>query len=208
MEDSKGVDVLENEEQQSEQETSESQREPTSALSEQEYEDITDLVILMDEHDLAEVEFEDKDRRIRLKKQQAEPQHPPAAAGAPSGMAHQPHQPPSPAGGGSAQGAGAPARGDQQEQGGDQETDTRQDEEVDVIKSPLVGTFYRASSPDADPYVEEGDEVDEDTIVCIIEAMKVMNEIKAEKTGTVKRILVNDGEAVDFDEPLFEITTD
>lgn len=205
MVDSEGVDVLENEEQQSEQEHTESDRDPSSALTEEEYEDITDLVILMDEHDLAEVEFEDTDRRIRLKKQQAEqPQNPPAAP-APAPGAHQP-QPGNTGGGG--QGGGAASGAGQQDQQSDQSSGGQQDEDVEVIKSPLVGTFYRASSPEADPYVEEGDEIDDDTVVCIIEAMKVMNEIKAEMSGTVKRILVNDGEAVDFDEPLFEIATD
>ncbi len=205
MVDSEGVDVLENKDRQSEEESTESNKSPSAALTEEEYEDIADLVILMDEHDLAEVEFEDTDRRIRLKKQQpVQQQNAPAAPPAPAPGAH---QPPAGAGGANAQ-SSASAPSEQQTQAGDQQTGTQQDEDVEVIKSPLVGTFYRASSPDADPYVEEGDEIDEDTIVCIIEAMKVMNEIKAEMTGTVKRILVDDGEAVDFDEPLFEIRTD
>jgi acetyl-CoA carboxylase biotin carboxyl carrier protein len=77
-----------------------------------------------------------------------------------------------------------------------------------TIQSPMVGTYYRSSGPDADPYVEEGDSVDNDTVVCIIEAMKVMNEIKAEVTGVVKEILVANGEPVEYGQPLFLIDTD
>ncbi|KPJ61549.1 MAG: hypothetical protein AMS15_05955 [Planctomycetes bacterium DG_23] len=71
------------------------------------------------------------------------------------------------------------------------------------IVSPMVGTFYGAPAPDADPFVEEGDEVDEETVVCIIEAMKVMNEIRAEVSGRIVQSLVSNGEAVEFGQPLF-----
>lgn len=74
-----------------------------------------------------------------------------------------------------------------------------------VIKSPMVGTFYRSSSPDADPFVKPGDVVEADTTVCIIEAMKVMNEIKAETRGRIARVLVENAQAVEFGQPLFEI---
>ena len=71
------------------------------------------------------------------------------------------------------------------------------------IVSPIVGTLYTAPSPNADPFVEVGSEVEEDTVVCIIEAMKVMNEIKSEVKGTIKEILVSDGAAVEYGQPLF-----
>lgn len=74
-----------------------------------------------------------------------------------------------------------------------------------TIDSPIVGTFYAAPSPDADLFVKIGDQVTEDTVVCIVEAMKVMNEIKAEKTGVVKRILAENGSPVEYGQPLFEI---
>ena len=67
----------------------------------------------------------------------------------------------------------------------------------------MVGTFYRAPAPDAPPFVEVGDEVKEDDVVCIIEAMKIMNEIKAEVRGRIKKILVENGEAVEYGQPLF-----
>ncbi len=75
--------------------------------------------------------------------------------------------------------------------------------EEHVVKAPIVGTFYRAPSPDADPFVEVGDSVEEGDVLCIIEAMKLMNEIECETSGTVKEILVEDAEPVEFDQPLF-----
>lgn len=69
--------------------------------------------------------------------------------------------------------------------------------------SPMVGTFYRAQSPDADPFVSAGSRIDEETVVCIIEAMKVMNEVKAECTGEVVQVLVENGEPVEYGQPLF-----
>jgi len=72
-----------------------------------------------------------------------------------------------------------------------------------AIKSPMVGTFYRAANPEAPSYVEEGDAVNKDTTVCMIEAMKVFNEIKAEMEGTIAAILVENGQSVEYGQPLF-----
>ncbi|MCI5779116.1 MAG: acetyl-CoA carboxylase biotin carboxyl carrier protein [Lentisphaeria bacterium] len=72
-----------------------------------------------------------------------------------------------------------------------------------TIDSPLVGSFYRSASPDAKPFVQVGDKVHPDTVLCIIEAMKVMNEVKAEKSGTIKEILVENGQPVEFGQPMF-----
>ena len=73
------------------------------------------------------------------------------------------------------------------------------------IKSPMIGTFYRAPSPESAPYVEVGAEVNADTVVCIIEAMKVMNEIKAETKGVVTQVLVENAKPVEFGQPLFKV---
>ena len=73
------------------------------------------------------------------------------------------------------------------------------------IKSPMIGTFYRAPSPEAANYVEVGSEVNADSVVCIIEAMKVMNEIKAEVKGIITQILVENAKPVEFGQPLFKI---
>jgi acetyl-CoA carboxylase biotin carboxyl carrier protein len=73
------------------------------------------------------------------------------------------------------------------------------------IKSPMIGTFYRAPSPEAASYVEIGSEVNPDTVVCIIEAMKVMNEIKAEAKGVITQVLVENAKPVEFGQPLFKV---
>ena len=73
------------------------------------------------------------------------------------------------------------------------------------IKSPMIGTFYRAPSPESASYVEVGTEVNPDTVVCIIEAMKVMNEIKAEAKGIITQVMVENAKPVEFGQPLFKI---
>jgi acetyl-CoA carboxylase biotin carboxyl carrier protein len=77
--------------------------------------------------------------------------------------------------------------------------------DLKAIVSPMVGTFYQAPSPDSAPYVKEGQEISEETVVCIIEAMKVMNEIKAEVKGVITEVLVENGAAVQFGQPLFRV---
>ena len=81
----------------------------------------------------------------------------------------------------------------------------REKKELIAVRSPLVGTFYRAPSPDEDPFVEVGDEVKTGETLCIIEAMKVMNEITSEIHGTVREILVDNGQPVEYDQKLFLI---
>ncbi len=147
--------------------------------------DVKRLLHLMDLHGLGELELEDEGRRVRLRK---------AGAGDHQGPfpmpAHviAPLPPASAAPASAAAPAGTPAPGG-----------ARGAE----IRSPMVGTFYRASSPEAAPFVEVGDTVGKDTVVCIIEAMKVMNEIKSEVEGEVLAVLAQSGEAVEFDQPLF-----
>lgn len=76
---------------------------------------------------------------------------------------------------------------------------------ADMISSPMVGTFYRASSPEAKPFVEVGHEVSAGDVICIIEAMKMLNQIEADRSGKVTAIHVENGEPVEFDQPLFSI---
>ncbi|MCL6453196.1 MAG: acetyl-CoA carboxylase biotin carboxyl carrier protein [Alicyclobacillus sp.] len=77
--------------------------------------------------------------------------------------------------------------------------------DIEVVASPMVGTFYRAPSPDAPPYVEIGTRVNEKTVVCIVEAMKLMNEIEAETSGVIVDILAENGQLVEYGQPLFKI---
>ncbi|QHE87786.1 acetyl-CoA carboxylase biotin carboxyl carrier protein [Hydrogenophaga sp. BPS33] len=74
-----------------------------------------------------------------------------------------------------------------------------------TVKSPMVGTFYRASSPGAKPFVEVGDTIKEGETICIVEAMKILNEIEADKSGTVTQVLVENGQAVEYGQPMFVI---
>lgn len=78
-------------------------------------------------------------------------------------------------------------------------------DEGDIVRSPMVGTFYRAPSPGAKPFVEEGEGVKSGDTLCIIEAMKILNQIECERAGTVKRILVENGQPVEYNQPLFVI---
>lgn len=80
-----------------------------------------------------------------------------------------------------------------------------EEKKYNEIKSPIVGTFYRSPSPDAEPYVTVGQQVEPDTVVCIVEAMKVMNEIKAEMKGVIRKILVENATPVQFGQALFQV---
>jgi acetyl-CoA carboxylase biotin carboxyl carrier protein len=135
------------------------------------------LVALMEANDLVEVELEEEGKRVRVVRRG------PASAYAAPLVAAQPIAATAPIVPASA----APAK------------ESRGIE----IPSPMVGTFYRSPSPDASPYVEVGDRIGKDTPVCIVEAMKVMNEIKAEVEGEILEILVQNGEPVEFGQPLF-----
>ncbi|MEE2705735.1 MAG: acetyl-CoA carboxylase biotin carboxyl carrier protein [Planctomycetota bacterium] len=140
------------------------------------------LVQLMEEHSLTEVDLEQGEQRIRLRRQgevvQAAP--PPAA---PVAVPAAP-QPPA-----AATSAPAPAV----------------EEKLVTINSPMVGTFYTAANPDAAAYVKVGDHVGPDTTVCIVEAMKVFNEIPAETSGKIVASLVENGDPVEYGQPLFKV---
>lgn len=138
------------------------------------------LVELMNEHELAEIDLRQADQRIRLRKggEVIETTVAPRAAAAPA----------APATGGSAAPAAPPS-----------------DEGLLIVKSPMIGTFYVSSSPDSPPFVKVGDHVGPTSTICLIEAMKVFNEIPAEVSGKVVSVLVANGEPVEFGQPLFKI---
>jgi acetyl-CoA carboxylase biotin carboxyl carrier protein len=145
------------------------------------------LVELMQEFDLAEIDLRQAEQRIRLRKD-VEPMV--VHGGAP--VAAPPHAPPSaPAQHASAATSAAAA--------------PIESASVQYIISPMVGTFYTASSPDSPPFVKVGDQVGPDTVVCIVEAMKVFNEIPAECSGKIAAVLVENGAAVEFGQKLFRV---
>lgn len=98
-----------------------------------------------------------------------------------------------------------PAQQPSSSAGASSQSENKEQPEGQVVKSPIVGTFYRAPSPDADDFVKVGDQVEKGQTLCIIEAMKIMNEIESEFSGEVKKILVENAEAVEFEQPLFVI---
>ncbi len=192
------------------------------------FNEIQDLIKLVSRSNVSEVEIEQNDTKIsirsegaskRKKKGQEEeksseqqqmppfpmpyayPPMPPMGAQQP--MQAPPQQP-------QAQEA-PPAPATQQANGGEQkEKEGKGEEAVDeskyvTVKSPMIGTFYRSSSPDKPPFVNVGDSVKEGDVLCIIEAMKLFNEIEAEQGGKIVKVLVDDASPVEYDQPLFLI---
>jgi acetyl-CoA carboxylase biotin carboxyl carrier protein len=154
--------------------------------------ELRELAELFSEHGFTDFEFENENIRIRLSKMVAAPlvQSVPSVslpATAPVSTTVSPPQAET------AHEAEAVA------------TSAEEDEDLYKITSPIVGTFYRAPAPDKEPYVKEGDRVNENTVVCIVEAMKLMNEIQAEVSGEVVKIYVENGQPVEFGQPLFGI---
>ena len=145
--------------------------------------EIKRILQLMEENKLVEFEYEEEGRKLKLRRSDDRAMPAPVSIAVPAAMALPAAAPAAPAP--AAEGAKA--------------------SDVFEFKSPLVGTFYRSSKPDTDPFVNVGDEVNPEKILCIIEAMKVMNEIKAEMTGVVREVLVKNSQAVEFGETLFLI---
>lgn len=146
---------------------------------------IRELIELMKEHDLSEVDLRHAPRRIRLRRG---PKDGPAMMP----MTAMPAAAPQPA---AASAAAQPAS----------EAPAEDDANTATIVSPMVGTFYAKPKPDADDYVRVGDVVQPDTIVCVVEAMKMFNEIPAGVSGKITQILVKNEEAVDVNKPLFKV---
>lgn len=168
--------------------------------------ELRDLVQLIAEYGLTDFELEREGFRVRLRRDHT-PQTPtPNLSAAPQaqGAATQPHgqapsEAPSAAGQSTAHAVATPHPGAQAEMA------ASEDEGLHIIISPIVGTFYRSASPTSEPFVRLGSHVDPDTVVCIIEAMKLMNEIQAETSGEVVKIYVENGQPVEYGQPLFGI---
>lgn len=155
---------------------------------------VFDLIARFDDSSLTEIKLKDGDFSLQLRKAGAEP--------AVIYQQHQPtHQYPMP--GSHAPAPSAPPAAAEQNSG--RETAAPVESGLEVITSPIVGTFYRAAAPDSPPHVEEGDAVAAGKPLCIIEAMKVMNELEAEFDMEIVRILVENSAMVEFGTPLFEV---
>ena len=148
------------------------------------------LVELMKEYDLTEIDLQQGDTRVQLRRGGEAVAAAPAARPAsviPAAPAAAPEAPrPAPA-------QAAPAKAEE--------------EHIVLIRSPMVGTFYAASDPDSPPYAKVGDPVGPETVVCIVEAMKVFNQIPAEVSGKIVAVLVENGEPVEYGQPMFKVDT-
>lgn len=144
------------------------------------------IIEIMKDHNLAEITIKQGEEELCVKKAQPQITAVPAFGGGMPGALPE---------------AAAPAAGQAQEA-------VSQEEKLAEIKSPLVGTFYAQPSPDSEPYVELGSRVEPDTVVCIIEAMKVMNEIKAEMSGVIVDVVAANGSAVEYGQVLFKVRPD
>jgi len=156
------------------------------------FKDIKKIVELMDEHGLSQFMLEQDETKLELKK---------GGDVDVAAISQLMASAPAPAAASAAAPATAPAGAAPDPEPSGLPAGTEE------ITSPMVGTFYTASAPDADAFVKVGDRVSADTTVCIVEAMKVMNEIQAEIAGEIVEILVENGTAVQFGEPLFRVKT-
>jgi len=156
---------------------------------------IEELIEIMKDNDLVEVEIKHGDDKIFLKRSQPQP-----ALGKAVTVV--------PVVGPSVSAAPVHPNGTQTSAAEVRPSGTQPQQGLVEIKSPLIGTFYATPSPDSKPYVELGSHVDAQTVVCVIEAMKVMNEIKTETSGTIVEILVTNGQAVEYGQVLFRVKPD
>jgi acetyl-CoA carboxylase biotin carboxyl carrier protein len=161
---------------------------------------VKNILDLISESDVNEVSIEEGDFKIKVKKRSGSGYSEPPVLHYQMPQQSQ-HAEPNP--------VAAPASSAVQSK----KDDTEQGEiskEVDgtTVKSPIVGTFYRSPSPESEPFVEVGDRVETGQTLCIVEAMKIMNEIEAEFSGTIQKILADDAQPVEFDQPLFIIKKD
>jgi len=150
---------------------------------------LRELIRMMEEHDLNEVDLQKGDQRCRLRRKLQVP-HPPMMAAYPMAAAPAPAVAPAPAAASESKG-GAPAAAPV--------------ESGLTVKSPTLGTYYSAASPDDEPFVKVGSKVQRDTVVCLVEAMKVYNQVTADVEGTVTEVCVANGDAVEFGQVLFRV---
>ncbi|MCG7897442.1 MAG: acetyl-CoA carboxylase biotin carboxyl carrier protein [Candidatus Thiodiazotropha weberae] len=142
------------------------------------------LIELLEESDVAEIEIHEGEESVRISRNSSTPAPLAAPVAAPAAAAAAPAAP-----------AAAPAV----------ESEPSEEIQGHAVRSPMVGTFYRSPSPGSKPFVEEGQQVSVGDTLCIIEAMKILNQIESDKTGTVRKILVDNGQPVEYNEPLYII---
>ena len=169
-----------------------------------EFKEIQDILKLVNKTDLTEVEIEKKDFKLKIRRKAPESNviyasQPASAIAAPAQLA--PAVMPTL--------AEAPAASEAQAEAAKTEAaPAAPEKDYYTFKSPMIGTFYRSSSPDTDAFVKVGDSVQKGSVLCIVEAMKLFNEIESEVEGKIVKILVENAQPVEYDQPLFLIDTD
>lgn len=168
--------------------------------------ELRELIALLRENGLAELELEREDFRVRLRREGTAVYGDQGATFTLTEMiknqlATDPVSVPAPVSAANS----APSAGIPSHPGAQATTAASADQDLHIIPSPIVGTFYRSPSPSAEPFVKIGSNVEPESVVCIIEAMKVMNEIKAEVRGVIVEVLVENGTPVQFGQPLFRV---
>ena len=152
--------------------------------------EIKELIEILDQSNLTEINIEDnKGSVVNLKKEKETEIITPQVAQQPAQQISQPQAAPQP----------------QSTTQSGEETQESASDNYETINAPMVGTFYKSPSPEEDAYVQVGDKVSNDTTVCILEAMKLFNEIQAETSGEIVEILVEDGQMVEYGQPLFKV---
>ncbi|WP_078597072.1 acetyl-CoA carboxylase biotin carboxyl carrier protein [Evansella clarkii] len=162
--------------------------------------EIRELIKLIDQSSIEEFDFEQNGAKVSMKKQSAGGTVQTAVHSAPAAPAVQADKPETVRENNAAPAVTeAPVKEEQQPS----PADNTRSEELHTITSPMVGTFYQAPSPDSSPYVKTGDKVNEESVVCIVEAMKLMNEIEAEVKGEIVEVLAENGQLVEYGQELF-----
>jgi acetyl-CoA carboxylase biotin carboxyl carrier protein len=165
-------------------------------------EELRELIALLRDNGLAEFELEQEGFRVRLRR---EVEYSDGASGLSIAPVETRTSANSRAGGTAPASAQPASTAVPVHPGAQAESAASEDQGLHIIPSPIVGTFYRSASPNAEPFVKIGSQVKSDTVVCIIEAMKLMNEIQAEISGEVTKIYVENGQPVEYGQPLFGI---
>src|SRR5699024_466424 len=154
------------------------------------FKEIKELIEILDQSSLTEINIEDKGNIVNLKKEKETEIITPQ-------VSQQPMQQIAPQ---------QPAVSNQLDtQSSDDTSSSQENDNLKTINAPMVGTFYKSPSPEESPYVQIGDSVSNESTVCILEAMKLFNEIQAEVTGEITEILVEDGQMVEYGQPLFKV---
>ena len=165
------------------------------------FKQIKELIKLINDSNIGEVLIENDDQSIRIRHLDYQKKQVAVTAGAPVPMA----MPPAQAAATPAEEAKAETESSASSGGDDSGASDAANADLITVRSPMIGTFYRSSAPDKPPYVKVGDNINQEDVLCIIEAMKLFNEIESEYSGKIVKVMVENQSPVEYDQPLFLI---